>query len=150
MRILIGADDSPHARAAIEFVKKNRWPAGSEACVLAVARPAVGAYAEVYAPGPSFAERVMEDQVAFCEKLAGDAKADLESAGIKTESRVMQGDPREALVDTAKAIGADLIVVGSHGRSGIARLILGSVAAHVVAHAPCNVLVVKLGQKKAS
>ena len=45
------------------------------------------------------------------------------------------------IVDTAKELGADLIVVGSHGRSGIARLMLGSVATKVVAESPIPVLV---------
>jgi universal stress protein A len=46
-------------------------------------------------------------------------------------------------VDEARREKADLIVVGSHGRSGMAKLLLGSVAAHVVSHAPCSVLVVR-------
>jgi nucleotide-binding universal stress UspA family protein len=41
-------------------------------------------------------------------------------------------------------MGADLVVVGSHGRTGLAKLVLGSVASHVVTHAPCSVLVVKM------
>ena len=45
------------------------------------------------------------------------------------------------IVDSAKELGADLIVLGSHGRSGIARLMLGSVAARVVAESPIPVLV---------
>jgi nucleotide-binding universal stress UspA family protein len=56
---------------------------------------------------------------------------------------MVPSDPRDALVDTAKDLGADLVVVGSHGRSGLKKLLLGSVATHVVTHAHCNVLVVK-------
>jgi len=56
---------------------------------------------------------------------------------------MVPGDPRSALVDEARQEHADLIVVGSHGRSGLSKLLLGSVASHVVAHAPCSVLVVK-------
>ena len=56
----------------------------------------------------------------------------------------MRGDPRDVLVDTARNLHADLLVVGSHGRTGLAKLVLGSVAAHVVTHAPCSVLVVKM------
>jgi hypothetical protein len=43
----------------------------------------------------------------------------------------------------ARAERSDLVVVGSHGRSGLSRLLIGSVASHVVIHAPCSVLVVK-------
>jgi nucleotide-binding universal stress UspA family protein len=150
MKILIGADDSPHARAAIDYVKRARWPEGTEVFVVSVARPSVAVYTEVYAPGPAFADRVMEEQVRFCEEIANSAKSELAAAGFKVDTRILQGDPREALIDAAKAVGADLLVVGSHGRSGIARLVLGSVASHVVSHAPCNVLVVKLGKKPAA
>jgi len=52
------------------------------------------------------------------------------------------------LVDVARREGIDLLVVGSHGRTGLGKLLMGSVAAHVVGHAGCNVLVVRLDSKK--
>ncbi len=61
---------------------------------------------------------------------------------------MLQGDPREALVETARLEEADLLVVGSHGHTGLAKVVMGSVAAHVVGHAPCSVLVVKLDVRK--
>ncbi len=59
----------------------------------------------------------------------------------EVETRLAEGDAAEALVDEAE--GADLLVVGSRGRSGIASVLLGSVSRHVVSHAPCPVVVVK-------
>jgi nucleotide-binding universal stress UspA family protein len=59
----------------------------------------------------------------------------------EVETRLAEGDAAEALVDEAEA--ADLLVVGSRGRSGIASVLLGSVSRHVVSHAPCPVVVVK-------
>jgi nucleotide-binding universal stress UspA family protein len=56
---------------------------------------------------------------------------------------MIQGDPRSTLVEEARRTGADLLVVGSHGRSGLSKLVLGSVAAYVASHAPCSVLIVK-------
>jgi nucleotide-binding universal stress UspA family protein len=53
------------------------------------------------------------------------------------------GAPVDVICRTAEKIGADVIVVGSHGRTGLGRLFLGSVSEHVVRHAPCPVLVVK-------
>ena len=58
-------------------------------------------------------------------------------------SRVERGDPREGLVHAAETERADLLVVGSHGRTGLPRMLLGSVAGHVATHAPCSVVVVK-------
>ena len=46
--------------------------------------------------------------------------------------------------DVARSEHADLVVVGSHGHTGIAKVLLGSVASHIVSHAPCSVLVVKV------
>jgi nucleotide-binding universal stress UspA family protein len=55
------------------------------------------------------------------------------------------GDPTTEIVRTAKEWPADVIVVGSHGREGVARMMLGSVAESVIHQAPCPVLVVRLG-----
>ena len=56
---------------------------------------------------------------------------------------VKAGDPRDAINEAAKELGADLIVMATHGRSGIARVLLGSVTESVVRTAPCPVLTVK-------
>ena len=56
------------------------------------------------------------------------------------------GDPRTVIVDEAKEWSADLIVMGSHGYTGLKRLLLGSVAHSVVSHAPCSVEVVRVKQ----
>jgi len=61
----------------------------------------------------------------------------------KVRYRIESGDPFEAILDTADAIRADLIVLATHGRTGIKRLIIGNVAEKVVRHAPCPVLIIK-------
>lgn len=147
MKILLGIDDSPHARAALQWVRGTTWPPGTVARVISVARPMVSAYAEMYAPAASYLDEAWNDQLRFHEGITAGAEKELRAAGFQTEAGVVQGDPRSVLVDEARAFGADLIVVGSHGRTGLAKLVMGSVAAYVVAHAPCSVLVVKLPEK---
>ncbi len=144
MKILVPVDDSPHSRAAVEFVKGVQWPGGAHVVVLAAARPVVSAYAEVYAPGSPSGEGLFHEQLKHGEELVARVEADLKAAGLRAEGQVVRGDPREAIVHAARAGKADLIVMGSHGRSGLAKLLLGSVASFVVANAPCSVLVVKL------
>ena len=143
MKILIGVDDSPHSQAAIEFVKRMTWPAGTEVVVVSAVRPTVALYTEVYIPVPETLERVSEDQRRFHEDLVSRTELQLRDSGFRTTARVRVGDPREALIEMARREGADLIVVGSHGRSGLTKLLMGSVASHVVTHAPCDVLVVR-------
>jgi nucleotide-binding universal stress UspA family protein len=59
------------------------------------------------------------------------------------ETRLLEGEPARTIVDLAREAGADLIVLGSHGRTGLDRLLMGSVAEHVVRKAGCPVLTVK-------
>ena len=58
---------------------------------------------------------------------------------------VRSGDPAHALIEEAEAKGADLIALGTHGRTGLDRLVMGSVARKVLTHAHCSVLIVRAG-----
>lgn len=62
---------------------------------------------------------------------------------IQIESKLMQGEPTNIILTMAKELPADLIVLGSHGRTGLSRLLMGSVAEEIVRKATCPVLVVK-------
>lgn len=65
-------------------------------------------------------------------------------ARIPVHHVTLEGDPATEIVGYAKDVGADLIVMGTHGRTGLERLLMGSVAEKVLRDAPCSVLVVKL------
>ena len=143
MRLLIGVDDSPHAQAAVEHVKSMTWPAGTRVLVLAAVRPMVGVYLEACVPGPDYTVQIEQEQMQHFQELTARGERELRPAGLEAEARAVRGDPREVLIDTARSERSDLIVVGSRGRSGLPKLLIGSVASHVVAHAPCSVLVVK-------
>ena len=64
-------------------------------------------------------------------------------AGVVADYAIYEGFPEECILDYAKRQEADIIIMGSHGRNGLKRMILGSVAEHIVRRAPCPVLVVK-------
>jgi universal stress protein A len=64
-------------------------------------------------------------------------------AGVRGRTLLLRGAPHEALTRAARGKRADLMVVGTHGRTGMARLFVGSVASRVVASAPCPVLTVR-------
>ncbi len=67
-----------------------------------------------------------------------------EKEGIKTEGLTVQGKPHEGIVEIAKQKHADLIVVGSHGRTGLERLLMGSVTERVIGHSESAVLVIRI------
>jgi nucleotide-binding universal stress UspA family protein len=64
--------------------------------------------------------------------------------GVEVEYRLEEGDPASEIVRTAEEAGCDLIVLGTHGRRGLTRLVMGSVAEQVVRKAPCPVLTAKV------
>jgi nucleotide-binding universal stress UspA family protein len=66
-----------------------------------------------------------------------------EKQGVTLETMILSGRPDEGIVKAAEFKGASLIIVGSHGRTGLKRLLMGSVAERVIGHAKCPVLVVK-------
>lgn len=143
MKILIGVDGSPHSKAALDYVKTMTWPKETKVVVLSASIPMIS-YAAVDASGLAWLQGADDEMTAQAQNLAASTERELRAAGFATEALVVKGDPRDTLVDTARSLHADLVVVGSHGRTGLAKLVLGSVATHVVTHAPCSVLVVKM------
>ncbi len=143
MKILIAVDDSPHSARAVRFVARMRWPAGSRVIVANVVTPQLTPPGVGGESGVPLLIEVSEEQRASARAVVAKAEAELREAGIATEERVPSGDPREALLRLVSEERVDLLVVGSHGRTGFAKLLLGSVSSHAVTHARCSVLVVK-------
>lgn len=77
------------------------------------------------------------------EAVASTAAERLRADGLDATWSVHEGDPAATLIDVGKRAGADLFVVGSHGRSGMTRLLLGSVARNVLLHAHASVLILR-------
>jgi nucleotide-binding universal stress UspA family protein len=65
------------------------------------------------------------------------------SSAVTIEHRLLEGAAADVIAETAEEIGADLIVMGTHGRSGLSRLVMGSVAEEVLRRAPCPVLTIR-------
>jgi nucleotide-binding universal stress UspA family protein len=80
------------------------------------------------------------------DELAREMTAQLQTAGRAAEADRREGDAATEILAAASASKADLIVMGTHGRTGIARLVLGSVARNVLQHATCSVLIVREGR----
>jgi len=145
MKIMIAVDGSESSEPVVEFVARMRWPAGSRALVVSVANAAAGMVAAPFEAAAASAEIEALD-VHEHEEVVARASVALTEAGMPCETKVVLGEPASALVQAARDEGADLLVMGSHGRTGLTKLLLGSVSAHAVGHAPCSVLVVKRAQ----
>jgi nucleotide-binding universal stress UspA family protein len=74
--------------------------------------------------------------------VVGEATAAAEAEGVTVEQHVLCADPADALLSVASEVGADLMVVGNRGMSGLKRFMLGSVPNRVSHHCPCNLLIV--------
>jgi nucleotide-binding universal stress UspA family protein len=143
MKILIGVDDSQFSEQAVDFVAGMPWPPGSTVIVaFAVQIPVPATFGAVAQPGLDIPALIVESTRAGQQVVERQAKP-LRKAEIPFETRVSEGDPRLALAELVRDERIDLLVIGSHGRTGLTKLIMGGVASHLVAHAPCSVLVVK-------
>jgi len=154
MNVLLAVDGSEQSRAAVDALAARPWPEGTNVRVLYVipspmlAPPmpepppalAIGPAAPIWPPA------VMEMRKEFgqqADTLVSRIAQELEAQGLAADKSVHEGDPRTEIVEEAKRWPADLIVVGSHGYTGLKRWLLGSVAQSVVSHAPCSVEIVR-------
>jgi len=145
MKILLAVDGSSPSQQAIEEVARRPWPPASTVRIISVARPYVPSASE-FVPAALTPQEVMQQHEEEARHIAARAADYIGQGGLPVEAVARLGDPRTAIVDEARDWGADLIVVGSHGRTGLERLLLGSVAQSVAAHAPCSVELVRRRQ----
>ena len=145
--ILISTDGSDVARKGVEHGLALAKAVGAKVTVVTVSEPfpfhasVAGAGWVPTADDVSGYEAAQKD---YAGKVLAAAKAQADGAGVTaTTLHVPDAWPAEAIVDTAKTAGCDLIVMASHGRRGLGRLILGSQAAEVLAQSAVPVLVVR-------
>jgi nucleotide-binding universal stress UspA family protein len=148
MKILLATDGSTFSEVAEKTLMATVIPQGAEVLVLEVVEPLMFATPPEMAPGyaPEQAAR-MKEIIDLGKKRTDLAASRLHSAGFKAEPRVVESDVRNGILDTAAEWKPDLIVLGSHGRRGIAKFLLGSVAEAVARHARCSVLIVRAPDK---
>ena len=142
MKILLAIDDSDYSEQAVKEVASRPWPSNSTARVLAVLEKVHPSVLEVITEHG--VEGVAEAARKAAEKLTARAVASLQAGGLRAEAAIRDGDPKSSIVEESKLWGASLVVVGSHGMTGIRRLLIGSVAEYVVRNAPCSVEVVRV------
>lgn len=138
MRILIGLDGSGAAETACRFVASREWPIGTRVELVAgyeLLSDRTGLPSSPQAGAPAEREAL---EFVVLERLSL-----LRSVGLRADAEIQRGSAPDLLLRRAAETFTDLIVVGSRGRGPIASVVLGSVSAHLVDHAPCPVLVAR-------
>ena len=135
-RILVATDGSRYSRTAVERAIDFAQSYGGELRVISI----VDVPSEFYAEAPN----AFDDLINKAKGYVKDIREKAASAGITAEGFVGEGEAFQIITDMAKKENVNIIVLGSHGRTGIKRLLMGSVTEKVIGHAPCPVLIVKI------
>jgi nucleotide-binding universal stress UspA family protein len=150
MKILLGTDGSEGASVATKSVANRPWPAGSQVKIVSAVQLLVpGNEMMMSSSSPIYPTSLLEEVWSEVRSSAHEAVAEsrktLETAGMKivTGETTPEGDPRAVLLAQAKEWDADLIVLGSYGRRGIDRVLMGSVSESVALHAHSSVEVIR-------
>ena len=134
-KILVATDGSKYSSIAITKAIDFAKAYGGSLVVVSV----VDVPAEFYAEAP----QAVDDMVRKAKEYTAAVRKQAEAAGVKAETYVGEAEAFEAIVKLAGDQEVNMIVVGSHGRTGLRRLLMGSVTEKVIGHANCPVLVVK-------
>jgi nucleotide-binding universal stress UspA family protein len=137
-RILVATDFSPCAKAALDQAVKIAAATGAQLTLMHT--HSLPAY--VLPDGTVFAL----DSVAAREiekSIEGQLALERQRAGVSMELLCVEGNPAESVLSQAAKGGFDLLVMGTHGRTGVRRLLLGSIAERVLRSAPCPMMVVR-------
>ncbi len=147
MRILLPIDDSECSEAALEMVLRQFQPQGAEVRVIHVDDWPKGMPASLsFAEGSAAADHILsihDERRRRARTLMAGAVRQLNGAGFHGSCELRDGDARDGILDAAGEWRPDVVVIGSHGRRGLQRFLLGSVAESVMRHARCSVEVVR-------
>ena len=150
MRLLLAIDDSKFAEAAIHAVLSQVRQDCTQVLVLHALdwsdfMPTPFPVSEVPSMlGVHQLESIIESETRSAQDLVKTVAERLRSAGFDASTSVREGDPKRVILDCATEWTADLIMVGSHGRKGVTRFVLGSVSEAVACHARCSVEIARL------
>ncbi len=125
-------------KKAVEMAKAGR----GELMLVHVLNPVVPVAGEGYI-SPKMYEEIAASSRAWAQKQLDKLVTKAKASGVGAKGSVLEGSAHAQIARFARSKHADLIVMGTHGRSGLAKLFLGSVAGRVVAAAPCPVLTVR-------
>ncbi|WP_374664102.1 universal stress protein [Acinetobacter sp.] len=142
--ILVPVDESPISYAAAEQALALAQSLNCQVTIMSVIAvdPFVGV--DFYKVAPAVTDYFMQAEKKAKERLE-EIKQSYVRDGVNVDIKLIHGvSPSEGIIQIADEVGADLIVMGSHGRTGIQKVFLGSVAQNVLTQSPIPVLIVKI------
>jgi nucleotide-binding universal stress UspA family protein len=141
-RILVAIDDSPISYAAVEHALALAKLSQAQVTLLSVvADPFIGV--DFYQVAPAITEHFLQAE-AHAKSRLDEIKQSFLDAQVSVDTKLYHSvPPAEGILNTASDIDADLIIMGSHGHTGVKKFVLGSVAQHVLADAHLPVLIIK-------
>ena len=135
MRILLATDGSDVSLAASQAVAKTNWPTDTELKIVSVIDPIIYSLEEI--------GLLRDKRTVSAHRAIGQAMSVLKETSLKVSGEVIAGTVVRQITDRARSWNADLIVLGTHERRGLKRLLLGSISASVANRAHCSVRVIR-------
>jgi len=140
-KILVPTDFSAHAESALSTALDLAKQFDASVTLVHVFKPIALAFPDPSAVyNSALAADAMNETAKTLNRMRDEASA---KASTAVEAVLRTGSPTHEIVDFARSNGFDLIVMGTHGRTGLAHMLIGSVAERVVRTAPCGVLIVR-------
>lgn len=137
MKLLVAIEDLEFGRRIAQFVLQNFPDANLQIKVIRAVEP----MHEGFYFDPAMQEKIMQAAAKVVSSIAEQLRSGFPNSVVEEEVR--SGIAKEIILTMAKEWGCDFILMGSHGRLGLTKFLLGSVSSAVVSHAPCSVIVVK-------
>ena len=142
--ILVPVDESPISYAAVEQALALAKSLNSQVTVMSVIAVDPFFGVDFYIVAPAITDYFMQAEKNAKERLE-DIKQSFIRDGIAVDVKLIHGvSPSEGIIQVADEVSADLIIMGSHGRTGLQKVMLGSVAQNVLTQSPIPVLIVKI------
>jgi nucleotide-binding universal stress UspA family protein len=146
MKILLAVDGSDCSWAAVDEIARRPWPAKSCVRILSVVEPPFLPTMETWELPGDYRHHLeqagmeeAQDAIENAEKRIRESQ----KTALEISARIIEGYTVTEILDEAASWNADLIVLGSHGRRGLKRFLLGSVSSAVASHADCSVEIVR-------
>ena len=143
MRILLAIDESKYSQAAADVVVRQMRAEGAEVCVCHAVAPLVIIPYD-YMGQVETLEAAQQERLKEGKELAERIAQQLRSAGFRAHAVTEEGEPKTVILDKIAHWAPDIVFMGSHGRKGIDRFLIGSTSQAVLRHAHCSVEIVRI------